>query len=312
VKSPELDFYERLQASGAAKPTAPSEGSAVEKEMKRVDQDFSTPVTLRNLFTHHDTHPVVLDLALMKAFGLEWLGWEAVTIWAEVKRVFKTELSEHTRAKIQAIRALHTSEAPWMAWHVFEKVIQALNNNIPRFDVVQAPSLEQLYAGVDIMDTVRHENFSDEVKHYIAAAVLHEDVFYVPPPLDVVQSEVAHPVYVCEDCGTHHDALFNDATCDFCTKKFSPENGLSFRPDAEVLNKGLGKRLRLELKYNPDEIQKRWLEVSTLASEKVELDDHKMADVQVAKLLVARDYLNIRRRQLSEQLVSLKSWLGAT
>jgi hypothetical protein len=32
---------------------------------------------------------------------------------------------------------------------------------------------------------------------------------------------------------------------------------------------------------------------------------------QVAKLLIARDFLNLRRRQLATQLTSLKSWLGA-
>jgi hypothetical protein len=32
----------------------------------------------------------------------------------------------------------------------------------------------------------------------------------------------------------------------------------------------------------------------------------------VAKLLMARDYMNIRRRQLAAQLTDLKSWLGAS
>jgi hypothetical protein len=311
VTTPEADFYERLHASGSVKPTAPTEGSIVEQELKKTEQDFSAPVSLRNLFTHHDIHPVVLDLALMKAFQLEWLGWDATTLWTEIRRVFKTEISEHSRAKIRALMALHTSDAPWASWHVFEKIVHALNNSIPRFDIVQALSLEQLFSGVDIIETIRHEEFVDEVKDYIAASVLNEDVFFVPAPLEFVQSNVSHPMMVCNDCGSHQDALPGDFTCAFCTKKFAPENGLSFRPDTASLQAGFGKNLKTYLKYDPELVRKRWGEVATAPSESVELDDTKAEDVQVAKLLMARDYLNIRRRQLAEQLVSLKSWLGA-
>lgn len=278
--------------------------------MEKSDPDFKTPVSIRNLFTHHDTHPVVLDLALMKAFEMDWLTWEPETIWTEVQRVFESQISEHNRAKVQTVRTLHVVHTPWMVWQVFEKVIQGLNNNIPRFDMMQAPTLDQLYAGIDIMDTIRRESFSDEVKGYMAAAVLNEDVFFVPPPLDFIQVEVSRPYYECLDCGNSDSALFHDGVCDTCVQKYDG-GSLSMRGDQDLIDAGKGKNLKLHLQYNPDLTQTLWESVKHSKTEDVQLDE-TMAGAQVAKLLVARDYMNVRRRQLAEQLVSLKSWLGAT
>lgn len=311
MKTPESEFFERLQTIGGVKPTAPTAGSVVEKELKEVEQDFSTPLTIRNLFTHHDAHPIVIDLSLLKAFGLEWWLWEQETIEAEIQRVFKTQISEHAKVKIQTVKTLHVSPAPWQSWQVFEKIIQGLNNNIPRWELMQAPSLDQLYAGLDMMDTLRQEDFSDEVKQYIAAAVLHEDVFFVPPPLDFVQEFVAQPYWHCKDCGNEDLALFHDGICDTCTKKFDPENNLSMIPDRELVQQGKGKNLELRLKFDPDPTQRRWDELKSEPLEKIQFQEVR-EDIQVAKLLIARDYMNIRRRQLAEQLTSLKSWLGAS
>lgn len=283
----------------------------MEKELEQGDPDLATPVTLRNLFTHHDTHPVVLDFSLLKAFGVEWYAWEPETIWAEINRTFKMSVSEHARAKIQTVKTLHVAEGPWQHWQVFEKIIQGLNNNIPRWEVMQAPSLEQLYAGLDMLEHIRVHEFADEVKRYMAAAVLHEDVTFVPPPLGFLQLEVSQPYYKCKDCGNEDSALFSDGTCDTCTRKFDSENGLSMRPDPEVLATGRGRSMELLVRFDHRPVEERWEEVKDKPTSEVELEESPV-DTQVAKLLVARDYMNIRRRQLADQLTTLKSWIGAT
>jgi hypothetical protein len=312
VKTPEQELYERLLTTEKTlTPTAPSEGSEVEKELTKNNPSKGVPVTIRNLFTHHDSHPIVLDYALLRSFGLEWFTWDTSTIWAEVHRNFKTEISEHNRNKIQAVKTLHVSSVPWDSWNVFEKIIQGLNNNVARWDIVQAPTIEQLFAGIDIIDNVRMEEFSSEVRRYMAAVVLNEDILFVPPPLDFIQLEVSQPYYVCLDCGSHELALYHDGLCTPCSKKVSPEQGLSLRPPQDILELGYGRNIELRLKFNPDPVEARWSEVSHLATDKVDLKESP-EDVQVAKLLIARDYMNIRRRQLSEQLTALKSWLVAT
>ena len=307
---PEQDLFDRLKGVEKVKPTAPLEGSAVAKDLDADTLDVGNAVTLRNLFTHQNTHPVVIDFALLKAFGLEWYTWEPETIWAEVRRIFQMNISELNRAKIQVLKTLHVSNTPWDHWQVFEKIVQGLNNVVPHWAFMQVPTLEQLYATFDMLEHIRLVEFNNEVKLYIATAVLNEDVTFVPPPLSFVQMEVSQPYYRCKDCGHEYSALFHDGICDSCSQKFDTEQGLSMKPKQELLNKGVGTNTEIILRHDPGLVQKRWDEVKSEPLSKVELQENEV-DIQVAKLLVARDYMNVRRKQLAEQLVTLKAWLGA-
>jgi hypothetical protein len=308
LASPEQDLFDRLKGAEAVKPTASLEGSVVEKDVATADA--GSAVTLRNLFTHQDTHPVVIDFALLKAFGLEWYTWEAETIWAEVQRIFKMHISEVNRAKVQTLKTLHVSNAPWDHWQVFENIVQGLNNSVPRWAHMQIPTLEQLYATMDMLEHIRVVEFSHEVKTYIAQAVLYEDVTFVPQPLSFVQMEVSQPYYHCKDCGHEYSALFHDGVCDSCSQKMDPEQGLSMKPKQELVSKGIGTNMETRLRHDPDLVLKRWEELKTEPITKAALEENAV-DIQVAKLMVARDYMNVRRKQLAEQLVTLKAWLGA-
>jgi hypothetical protein len=306
----EQDLFDRLQAATAKKPTVSTEGSPEESIVRaKGAPDSSKPVTLRNLFTHPDAHPVAIDFAMLKAFGLDWQRWEAETIWDEVAETFSTQLSELCRHKLRALQVVHTTTAPWRMWQAFEKVCQTFNGNIPDLKVMQIPALEELFAVVDMLDLLRKDvAWSDEVKLYMAAGVLDEDVFFVPPPLDFIQMEVAQPFYRCNDCGGEEPALFHDGFCSACTERLHPLQGLSLAPRQEAVNAGKGKNLATLVRYDPTPVAKRWAEVKDMKwadftpAETVE-------DVQCNRLLLARDYMNIRRRQLTEQLVTLKSWL---
>ena len=308
--NPEQELFDLLTSS-PKKPTAPSEDSSIEKELKKDDPDFGTPVTIRNLFTHHDTHPVVIDFALMKVFGIYWLGWERETIYSEINTEFQSQISEHAKAKIQTVKTMHVSAAPWKQWQVFEKIVQGLNNNIPNWEVMQAPSIEQLFAAIDSFDFIRKEDFSEEVKQYMAASILHEDVTFTPEPLDFLQLYVAQPKTVCNDCGLETSSLYSDGICDACSGRFDPSQGLSLQPNQVKIMDGKGKNTKVVFTYDYASVRDKWDHVKNIKSDQVELEDNAV-DSQIAKLLISRDYMNIRRRQLAEQLVSLKSWLGST
>lgn len=299
----EQELYNKLLLAERVEPTAPTKPV--------VTPDDSKPVTLRNLFTHPDSHPVVLDFALQKQFGLEWHRWEAETVWDEVQQEFGTQISELCRQKIRALQSVHVSKAPWSSWIVFEKVAVVFNGTLPIFNVSQILSLEELYAAVDILDFIRKEKYSDEVKLYMAATVLHEDVFFVPPPLDFIQLEVSQPNYLCKDCGNEEPALFHDGFCSNCTQRMHPEQMLTMQPRQELLNSGHGKNTSVTIKYDPAPIAKRWEEVKTKPLAEAQLADDKMEDVQVRQLMYARDFMNIQRSRLTEQLTALRSWLGA-
>jgi len=151
-----------------------------------------TPITNKNLFVHHDAHPVVFDIVLLKKYKAEWFEWQPETLWKEIKEDFRVpSISDHAKAKIQAIRTLHIGEMFWKSWESFCWITQALNNNIPDWHVLQKPSLSQLISSVDISEIIRAgEVFALEVTSFIAASVLDEGVFYAPHPISFCQSEI--------------------------------------------------------------------------------------------------------------------------
>ncbi len=145
---------------------------------------MSTP-NPRSLLTHYASHPLVLDLYLIKHLGPEYYAWEPETVWQEATRVSKGHsISEVNKNKIQAVRTVHNTNLPFEEWQVFEKIIAALNGVIPDFFVMQKPNLGQLLVGVGILYRLRSGIFSDDVSRYTAAALLDEGIGYAPKPLD--------------------------------------------------------------------------------------------------------------------------------
>lgn len=226
------------------------------------------PITHKNLFVHHDTHPVVFDLALLAKYGTDWFEWEAVTLWKEIKEDFHIpSISDHACAKIQAVKTLHINEWFWDKWEVFCWITQALNNNIPDFQVIQKPSIPQIMNAVDTATMVREgEEFIQEVQSWVAASVVDEGVFYVPEPIEFCQDEILE--------------LLTEM------KLENPSGAIS----------AVEKRFR-EIKALPEEVWGQGDEP---------ILQETAVDIQVAKLKVACDYLALRRRQLKDQLRLLR------
>lgn len=152
----------------------------------------ATLVTAKNLFVHHDTHPVVFDIALLKKYAADWFEWQPETLWKEIKEDFRVpSISDHAKAKIQAVRTIHIGEKFWLNWESFCWITQALNNNIPDWHVLQKPSLSQLVESVGIAEMIRNgETFALEVQSFVAASMLDEGVFYAPHPIAFCQEEI--------------------------------------------------------------------------------------------------------------------------
>jgi len=259
-------------------------------------------------FSFHDAHPVALTLVLMEKFGTEWLEWEPDTLKREILTTFRaTSVSEHNWQKIQAVRVLTSTMGFWSEWHIFEKIIQALNNNVPRFDITQRCTLSQLMAGVDIANTIRKETYGDEPQRYVAACALDEGVVYLPTPLDFAKGVLSEPTYHCKVCG-NVDTDDLDGRCDFCTGRFADEHPLNMKPHPDV-HASAGNNVERFLLRDPAPVEKRYSELKEKGPEALKLEENKTEDVQAAKLVVAYDYMQKRNRELAEQLEELKSWV---
>jgi len=221
-------------------------------------------ISKKNLFVHHDTHPVVFDVALLAQYDLDWFLWLPQTLWQEIKRDFRVpSISDHTCAKIQALRTLHINEWFWTRWEVFCWITQALNNNIPDFQVIQKPSIAQLLHAVDIAEMVRTgEEFSQEVQGWVASCLVDDGVFYAPKTIAFCQDEIVQ--------------LLGELKID----------------NFENLISSVQERFR-EVQSLTDEAWR---------SSPEPILQENVVDIQVAKLKVSEDYLAMRRRQLKDQL----------
>lgn len=306
-KRPDEVFFEGLMGPQSEKVAetqpAPPEKKTVEPQSK--------PVTSKNLFSHPEAHPLVLDLGLFKTFGVEWLSWLPETLFSEIEQTCKTSVAEVNKLKILAAKTTHVCDAFWEEWEIFEKTVLALNGIIPNVTVMQPPDLPTLLTGVTIANSLREETFNEEVSRYCAAIFLHENVHYAPEPMAFCQSYVTQPVYHCQDCDKQGSALPPfDGLCSSCAEHYAHDRPFAFKPNEEALKRGAGRNLMLAKTYDPAPIEVRFKELDALSSEDLPKNIREVSDdVQAAKLIIATDFVRYRSRQLVEQLSSLKSWL---
>lgn len=270
------------------------------------------PVTPHNLFRHHDTHPVILDTALLKLFGTEWFEWEPATLWEELKRRLPAGgPSELNRNKIQAVKTLHMNNFPWETWEVFVPIALALNNVVPIFTMIHKLSVPQVMAAVNTIRQIRDEEYDPEVRRYLAACFLDEGVVYAPPPVSFIQMDISQPHYRCLDCGNEDQDDLVDGVCDVCSERFTDDKPLDLKPNPDLvprIKEGEGRRLERFYKYPFEEVEKAYNAVKGQPTESLSLPETRVG-VQVMKLLVARDYIALRTAQLSDQAKVLQTWL---
>lgn len=156
-------------------------------------------VTVKNLFSHPDAHPLILDLALLKTFGGDWLLWEPETL-----RHFTTgdigPISDLNFSKAMAMKTLHLVDSFWMGWEVFTWCTMPLNGLFPDFKVMQVPSVAQCAVAIDIANRVRENvKWSKELLEYLKVAHQHDGIFYTQPPLEFISMEDMGPVMDGED-----------------------------------------------------------------------------------------------------------------
>jgi hypothetical protein len=150
------------------------------------EKSASPSLTSINLFQHPDSHPIVLDLALLKEYGPEWLTWEAEVVAWRVPQDFRTtHVSDLNMEKIQAVKTLHMVNDPWREWQIFLWTCMAVNGIFPDFDYMQVPTAAQTMVAISIFGKVRQDvQWSDEVKNYLGVVWRQDGVLCTIPPAD--------------------------------------------------------------------------------------------------------------------------------
>lgn len=154
-----------------------------------------------NVFQHPTSHPVVLDLLLIKKYELEWFKWEQETLRVRIPHDFPTAgVSDLNWGKIQAVKAIHMNETYWHRWEVFNWITQPFNNLFMDPDMLQVPSTAQMMVSIETAKRIRNEStWADDVIAFITQACKFDGVFFPPEPLDFIDVPVDHGMVSKED-----------------------------------------------------------------------------------------------------------------
>jgi hypothetical protein len=93
----------------------------------------------------------------------------------------RTDVPAIVRNKIYAIRTASMSDAPYEEWNIFEKVGGAFNGRVVNFSHLEPMSSGECAATVALLDAIRPDRFSNEVKIYMAACCHQDGLLTVAP-----------------------------------------------------------------------------------------------------------------------------------
>jgi len=192
----ERRFLEALQSLGVkegSEPGVTEEVETVDKDKEKGTTHVPLPpsrVSSANLFTHPEAHPIVLDMALIRKYGVEWMEWEPETLEIRIPEDFKVNgVSDLNLSKIQACKTLHLVDSYWQRWEVFGWCTMSFNGVFPDFNVMQVPTVGQVLVSVDTANRIREDvAWSQEVQEYIRAVYRHDGIVCTQPPADFVHN----------------------------------------------------------------------------------------------------------------------------
>jgi len=172
---------ETTQGDEDVNPTVPA--VAVEAKSK------VSNVSVANLFRSPDTHPLILDLALLRKYKSEWLSWELETLVSKITADFSTPtVSDINLEKVQACKALHLVDDFWLRWEVFLPCCAAFNGMFADFRSMQVPDVAECMVAVDVANRIRDDmQWSQEINTFLSVVHRHQGIMCPQPPLDFVK-----------------------------------------------------------------------------------------------------------------------------
>lgn len=123
---------------------------------------------------------------LMAVIDRECSGWTEVQVAEALEHFHKTgELKTNVpallRQKIYALRVIMTSDTVHSEWHIFEKVGGVFNDRNANFNIVEPLSPAECAATVAIIESIRPDSYSEEIKAYIAASCHESGIYSLAP-----------------------------------------------------------------------------------------------------------------------------------
>jgi len=130
---------------------------------------------IKSALQNPETSATLLNAILTRQYGEQWLEWDLLTIYLEIKSDFRIDPPSEVIDKIAAIQVIMTSDAFFQRLDAFLPVCTTLNTGDPSFIAFDPASVEEIVWGVSEVALLRDIlPFSYAIKGYIKQ-VLRDD-----------------------------------------------------------------------------------------------------------------------------------------
>jgi hypothetical protein len=251
-----------------------------------------------------DAHPIAIMRLVVAVCGKGALTWEPKSVYAEMAERGFGQMTRANAQKFNAARAVRGSILPETEWESFEKAVWGLCGTEPSFEIREPCNLQDVAVAVSIISRIKVPEFSLEVRQYIGACALNDELNFLPTVLQFAMPQLCPSMYHCKDCGNTDTDDLEDGQCDVCVGRYEDEkpNG---KPTVGL--ERLGKNIIRGAAYDYTDVADMYRKASTMRG-KVTLPEDATG-IQVAKLLGCDAAVASAAQQLNLQIEELKNAL---
>ena len=147
-------------------------------------------IQVKRLLESPETLALVLYLIMMKKYGEEWIGWEPLTLYLELREDFKAEPSVETMDRLSAVQLVLGSGSFYADLYGFLGVCNTFSSGAPSFAVLDPVTIpEATWAMVEVGMLREPADFAPTVVAYVKTMLEIEGLDDDPP--EVLQDIVA-------------------------------------------------------------------------------------------------------------------------
>lgn len=150
----------------------------IDKAEKKIDeasseaQDFnkeydSPQAKVSQILKNKHKHPASLNYALRLQFGKSWINWEPETIEQTINKILSIKIDKFDKNMIGSLKSLFNSSKFFQDYRVFGWSVYALNQKVPRMNVIPRPQPGMLLDTYASTPKIRSGIYKDEVKRYV-------------------------------------------------------------------------------------------------------------------------------------------------
>lgn len=143
----------------------------------------------KSLFRSKGIWPAAYQAVLDREFSAAWHTWEPETLWAEILRIWHTEVSGEVMSKIMALKTCITTDLFYTDAPAFENMALAVNDMHYDPTTLQVISPEELVYAVRTLSPVRDGFFNREVVGYIRVCCRKAGLLRYPESLRFAEPE---------------------------------------------------------------------------------------------------------------------------